>query len=54
MIMNSELEKQLLNDDDVIKTQEGLVFNPYNGDNKEITLNAVQSILNGMECQERS
>lgn len=43
--MNSELEKQLLNDDDVIKTQEGLVFNPYNGDNKEITLNAVQSIL---------
>ena len=39
------VDKQILNDDDVIKTQEGLVFNPYNGDNKEITLNAVQSIL---------
>ena len=39
------LNKQILNDDDVIKTQEGLVFNPYNGENKEITLNAVQFIL---------
>ena len=43
--MNLELEKQLLNDDDVFKTQEGLVFNPYNNENKEITLNTVQSIL---------
>jgi len=43
--MDSETEKQILNDDDVFKTQEGLVFNPYNSENKEITLNAVQSIL---------
>ena len=43
--MDPEIEKQLMNDDDVVKTQEGLIFNPYNGDNKEITLNAVQSIL---------
>ena len=39
------VDKQLLNDDDVVKTQEGLVFNPYNTENKEITLSAVQSIL---------
>ena len=43
--MDTELEKQLLTDDDVIRTQEGLVFNPYNNENKEITLNTVQSIL---------
>ena len=38
-------EKQLLQDDDIFKTEEGLVFNPYNSLNKEITLNEVQSIL---------
>ena len=43
--MNPEISKQIMNDDDVVKTQEGFVFNPYNGDNKEITLNTVQSIL---------
>ena len=32
-------------DDDVIKTDEGLIFNPYNQLNTEITLNHVQSIL---------
>jgi dsRNA-specific ribonuclease len=34
-----------LHDDDVIKTDEGLIFNPYNPLNVEITLNEVQSIL---------
>lgn len=37
--------KSMLNDDDVIKTDEGLVFNPYNPLNNEIRLNEVQSIL---------
>ena len=37
--------KSILNDDDVIKTDEGLVFNPYNPLNTEIRLNEVQSIL---------
>ena len=32
-------------DDDIIRTDEGLVFNPYNSLNIEITLNDVQSIL---------
>ena len=32
-------------DDDLIKTDEGLIFNPYNQLNTEITLNHVQSIL---------
>ena len=35
----------LLKDDDVVKTSEGLVFSPYNPNNKEITLSQVQSIL---------
>jgi dsRNA-specific ribonuclease len=38
-------EKQILHDDDVIKTDEGLIFNPFNPQNVEITLNEVQSIL---------
>jgi dsRNA-specific ribonuclease len=42
--MDPEL-KSMLNDDDVIKTDEGLVFNPYNSLNTEIRLNEVQSIL---------
>ncbi len=32
-------------DDDLIKTEEGLVFNPYNPLNVKITLCEVQSIL---------
>ena len=43
--MDSETHKQILNDDDVIDTDEGLVFNPFNPKNKEITLSEVQSIL---------
>jgi dsRNA-specific ribonuclease len=38
-------EKMLLHDDDIIKGEEGLVFNPYNPLNVEITLSDVQSIL---------
>jgi dsRNA-specific ribonuclease len=37
--------KQLLHDDDIIKGEDGLVFNPYNPQNVEITLNDVQCIL---------
>ncbi len=32
-------------DDDLIKTEDGLVFNPYNPENIKITLSEVQSIL---------
>jgi dsRNA-specific ribonuclease len=34
-----------IKDDDLIRTEEGLVFNPYNPENTKITLNEVQSIL---------
>jgi dsRNA-specific ribonuclease len=37
--------KEILRDDDIIKTDEGLVFNPYNSLNVKITLSEVQSIL---------
>jgi dsRNA-specific ribonuclease len=37
--------KEIMRDDDVIKTDEGLIFNPYNSLNIKITLNEVQSIL---------
>ena len=42
---NQNMDKLLLHDDDILKTEEGLVFNPYNSLNVEITLNEVQSIL---------
>jgi ribonuclease-3 len=35
----------LANDDDVIKTEDGLIFNPFNPLNTEITLNEIQCIL---------
>ena len=38
-------EKMLMHDDDIVYGEEGLVFNPYNPLNVEITLNDVQSIL---------
>ena len=38
-------ETTLLRDEDIIKTDEGLVFNPYNSLNSEIRLSDVQSIL---------
>jgi dsRNA-specific ribonuclease len=37
--------KEILRDDDIIKTEDGLVFNPYNPLNVKITLSEVQSIL---------
>ena len=37
--------KEILRDDDIIKTDEGLIFNPYNSLNVKITLSEVQSIL---------
>ena len=37
--------KDIMRDDDVIKTDEGFIFNPYNSLNIKITLNEVQSIL---------
>lgn len=37
--------KDIIRDDDIIKTDEGLIFNPYNPLNTEITLSDVQSIL---------
>ena len=41
----SEPSKALLQEDDVYTTEEGLVFDPYNLNNKEIKLSEVQSIL---------
>jgi len=38
-------EKDITRDDDIIKSDEGLIFNPYNPMNVEITLNDVQCIL---------
>jgi dsRNA-specific ribonuclease len=37
--------KSIIHDDDIIKSEDGLIFNPYNLLNNEITLNDVQSIL---------
>jgi dsRNA-specific ribonuclease len=38
-------DKLIAHDDDILKTDEGLIFNPYNPLNTEISLNQVQSIL---------
>ena len=38
-------EIKVAHDDDLIKTEEGLIFNPYNPLNVKITLSEVQSIL---------
>jgi len=38
-------DKAILHDDDITKEDEGLIFDPYNSLNIEITLNEVQSIL---------
>ncbi len=45
--MATEIEdiKSIIQDGDVQNSNEGLVFNPFNKENKEITLNDVQSIL---------
>lgn len=39
------MTEPLLRDEDIIKTDEGLIFNPYNPLNSEIRLSDVQSIL---------
>ena len=38
-------EKMIQNDDDIMTTENGLIFNPYNPINKEITNNQIQNIL---------
>ena len=45
MLINIMDYKQIIHDDDIIKGEDGLIFNPYNTSNIEITLNDVQSIL---------
>jgi dsRNA-specific ribonuclease len=42
--MNQD-EKNIIRDDDIVKGEDGLIFNPYNPANVEITLSEVQSIL---------
>jgi len=44
--MDKDELKAIIQDDDVVKTDGGLVFDPFNPVNREITLNEVQSILN--------
>ena len=44
-MIEPEVYKQILNDDDVTKMNENLVFNPYNPLNKEITHDEVKTIL---------
>jgi len=38
-------EQPRTNEEDIYETESGLIFNPFNPNNKEITLNEVQSIL---------
>jgi dsRNA-specific ribonuclease len=42
---NEAMLKKVTQDEDVCVTDEGMVFNPFNNLNKEITLSEVQSIL---------
>jgi dsRNA-specific ribonuclease len=42
--MNQD-DKNIIHDDDIIKGEDGFIFNPYNPLNVEITLSEVQSIL---------
>ena len=45
-IMDTDnIPKNILNDDDIIKTDDCLIFSPYNSLNTKITLSEVQSIL---------
>ena len=38
-------EKIIQQDEDIIDSENGLIFNPYNPINKEITNNTIQNIL---------
>ena len=42
-------EIKISHEDDLIKTDEGLIFNPYNPLNIKITLNEIQTILSKYE-----
>jgi len=39
-------DKLIQNDEDIHENENGLIFNPYNPINKEITNNTIQNILN--------
>lgn len=43
--LNTNESKNILNDSDIIPCEDGYIFNPYNPENREITLNEVQFIL---------
>ena len=43
--MTEFTQRNINHDDDIIKSEDGLIFNPYNPLNVKITLNEVQSIL---------
>lgn len=45
ILMEGDRERKIQNDDDVIQTDEGLVFDPFNPINKEITADQVSAIL---------
>lgn len=40
-----DIDKLILHDDDIMKSEDGFIFNPFNPLNTEITLSEVQSIL---------
>ena len=44
-LSSEEIQKQMIQEGDIIQIDGSLIFNPYNSLNKEITLNEVQSIL---------
>lgn len=43
--MEGDREKKITQDDDVVRGEQGLVFDPYNSLNKEATLENIQSVL---------
>lgn len=45
MTTEESISKSILNDDDITRCEDGLIFNPYNSLNSEIRLSDVQSIL---------
>jgi dsRNA-specific ribonuclease len=43
--MDNAMDNKIFHDEDIIKSDDGLIFNPFNSLNVEITLSDVQSIL---------
>jgi len=43
--MDNAMDNKIFHDEDIIKSEDGLIFNPFNPLNVEITLSDVQSIL---------